>query len=115
LLEHFTSRVEVARAAGVDRIVIDPGMGFYYGNLTDPQTRLRHQARVITNTFRLRRLGLPVCHALPHAFDTFEDQFRTAEGFFAVLAMLGGTSMLRTHEVPQVRAVARAMQTLSVT
>jgi dihydropteroate synthase len=99
---------------GVDRVVIDPGMGFYYGNLTDPQTRLRHQARVITNTFRLRRLGLPVCHALPHAFDTFEDQFRTAEGFFAILAMLGGTSMLRTHEVPQVRAVARAMQTLNV-
>ena len=115
LLEHFDSRVSVARAAGVDRIVIDPGMGFFYGNLVDPQTRLRHQSRVIASTFRLRRLGLPVCHALPHAFDAFEDQFRTAEGFFAVLAMLGGTSMLRTHEVPQVRAVVHAMRTLSVT
>ena len=114
LLEHFEARVAIAMAAGVDRLVLDPGMGFYYGNLVDPHTRLRHQSRVITNTFRLRRLGLPICHALPHAFDTFEEQFRTAEGFFAVLAMLGGTSMLRTHEVPQVRAVVRAMQSLTV-
>jgi dihydropteroate synthase len=114
LLTHFTARVSAARQAGVDKIVIDPGMGFYYGNLVDPQVRLRHQSRVIAHTFRLRTLGLPVCHALPHAFDVFEDEFRTAEGFFAVLAMLGGTSMLRTHEVPQVRAVVRAMRSLTI-
>ncbi len=114
LVAHFTARVAAARQAGVDKIVIDPGMGFYYGNLVDPQVRLRHQSRVITHTFRLRTLGLPVCHALPHAFDIFEDEFRTAEGFFAVLAMLGGTSMLRTHEVPQVRAVVRAMRSLTI-
>jgi dihydropteroate synthase len=114
LLTHFTARVAAARQAGVDKIVIDPGMGFYYGNLVDPQVRLRHQSRVIAHTFRLRTLGLPVCHALPHAFDVFEDEFRTAEGFFAVLAMLGGTSMLRTHEVPQVRAVVRAMRSLTI-
>jgi dihydropteroate synthase len=114
ILEHFEPRVAIAREAGVDRLILDPGMGFYYGNLTDPTTRVRHQTRVITNTFRLRRLGLPVCHALPHAFDLFEDQFRSAEAFFAVLAMLGGTSVLRTHEVARVSAVVRAMRTLDV-
>ncbi len=103
-----------ARAAGVQNLVIDPGMGFYYGNLVDPRTRLGHQARVIANTFRLRRLGLPICHALPHAFDVFEDQFRTAEGFFAVLAHLGGTTLMRTHEVAQVRAVLDALRTLDI-
>ncbi|MEK9737392.1 MAG: dihydropteroate synthase, partial [Candidatus Nanopelagicales bacterium] len=114
ILDHFAQRVEVARQHGVDRIVIDPGMGFYYGNLVDPMTRVRHQAEVIINTFRLRVLGLPICHALPHAFDLFEDHFRTAEGFFAVLATLGGASLFRTHEVPRVAAVVRAMQTLDV-
>lgn len=114
ILEHFESRVAIAREAGVDRLVLDPGMGFFYGNLTDPTTRVRHQTRVISNTFRLRRLGLPVCHALPHAFDLFEDQFRSAEPFFAVLAMLGGTNVLRTHEVARVSAVVRAMQALDV-
>ena len=114
LLEHFERRVAQARAAGVQHLVIDPGMGFYYGNLVDPRTRLAHQAKVIAHTFRLRRLGLPICHALPHAFDVFEDQFRTAEGFFAVLAHLGGTTLMRTHEVPQVKAVLAALRTLDL-
>ena len=114
LLDHFASRIELARARGVDRIVIDPGMGFYYGNLTEPLVRARHQARVLLNAFRLRVLGVPMCNALPHAFDVFEEQFRTAEGFYAVLALLGGTSVLRTHEVAHVRAVVHAMATLDV-
>ena len=114
LLDHFSARIEHARSLGVDRLVIDPGMGFFYGNLTDPLVRARHQARVILSSFRLRSLGVPVCNALPHAFDLFEENFRTAEGFYAVLAMLGGTSVLRTHEVAQVRAVVSAMSVLDV-
>ena len=114
LLAHFEERVETARGRGVERIIIDPGMGFYYGNLVDPLTRVRHQTEVILNTFRLRVLGLPICHALPHAFDLFEEHFRSAEGFFAVLAMLGGASVMRTHEVPLVHAVGHAMTTLDV-
>jgi len=112
LIDYFGARVELARSRGVDRIVIDPGMGFYYGNLVDPATRLGHQTKVIMNTFRLRRLGLPICHAMPHAFDLFEDQFRTAEGFFTVLAFLGGTGVFRTHEVANVAAVLGALATL---
>jgi dihydropteroate synthase len=113
LLDHFTARVARARARGVERLVIDPGMGFYYGNLTDPGTRARHQAHVLLNGFRMRTLGVPICNALPHAFDLFGDQFRTAEGFYAVLAMLGGTSVFRTHEVAHVRAVLQTMCELS--
>lgn len=114
LLAHFEPRLERARTRGVENVIIDPGMGFFYGNLTDPLTRARHQARVLLQCFRLRPLGVPICNALPHAFDLFEEQFRTAEGFYAVLTLLGGTSMLRTHEVAQVRAVVRAMTELSV-
>jgi dihydropteroate synthase len=113
LLAHFSGRIERARERGAERIVIDPGMGFYYRNLTDPATRARHQAHVLLNGFRLRSLGVPICNALPHAFDFFEDQFRTAEGFYAVLAMLGGTNVFRTHEVAHVRAVLTSMSALS--
>jgi dihydropteroate synthase len=109
LLDHFAARLDVAARHGVTDVVVDPGMGFYYGNLTDPLVRVRHQARVIVNSFRLRPLGRPICQALPHAFDLFEEQFRSAEAFFAVLARLGGAGLLRTHEVPQVAAVATAM------
>jgi dihydropteroate synthase len=114
LLDHFGPRVEAARAYGVERIVLDPAMGFYYANLTDPQTRVRHQTSVLLNTFRLSALGLPVCHAVPHAFDLFEDEFRIAESFFAVLASLGGTTVFRTHEVPRVVAVLNALRVLTV-
>jgi dihydropteroate synthase len=114
LWDHFVERIEHARARGVDRVVIDPGMGFYYGNLVDPMKRANHQARVLLQAFRLRGLGVPICNALPHAFDLFEDEFRTAEGFYAVLARLGGTSVFRTHEVARVRAVLGAMGTLEI-
>ena len=114
LLDHFGARLDRARALGVDRVVVDPGMGFYYANLTDPTTRVRHQARVLAQSFRLRPLGVPVCNALPHAFDLFEDEFRKAEGFFAMVGSLGGTHLFRTHEVAHVRAVLTAMEHLEV-
>src|SRR5690606_31682943 len=85
LIDHFAPRIEAARRAGVMSIVVDPGLGFYYGNLTDPATRARHQALLLLETFRLRVLGVPSCNALPHAFDLFEAEYRSAEGFFAVL------------------------------
>lgn len=105
LIAHFEPRIERARAAGVRRLLVDPGMGFYYSNLLDGEDRVRHQAGIFLNSFRLRTMGLPVCHALPHAFDFFGDEVRTAEGFFAVLATLGRTGLFRTHEVPKVKAV----------
>ena len=113
LQEYFAKRIEMALQHGVTNIVIDPGMGFYYGNLVDPLTRVKHQTNVILNSFRLRELGYPICQALPHAFDLFEDEFRTAESFFAVVASLGGVNLLRTHEISKVNAVIKALEVLS--
>jgi dihydropteroate synthase len=61
--------------------------------------------KTFLTTFRLRKLGFPVCHALPHAFEYFGEEVRSAESFFAVLAALGKTDLFRTHEVPKVKAV----------
>lgn len=110
LSDYFARQIEAATRAGVSRIWIDPGLGFYYRNLQDCGTRIRHQIRVFLNSFRLRALGWPICHALPHAFECFEDEVRTAEPFFAVLALLGQAGLLRTHEVAKVRGVLRTME-----
>jgi dihydropteroate synthase len=110
LEDYFARQIEMATNAGVSRIWIDPGLGFYYRNLQDSAARVRHQMRVFLNSFRLRKLGWPVCHALPHAFACFEEEVRTAEAFFAVLALLGQASLLRTHEVAKVRGVVKAMK-----
>lgn len=109
LHDYFARHVELATKHGVRKLWIDPGLGFYYRNLLDSATRIRHQMRVFLNTFRLRTLGWPVCHALPHAFECFGDEVRCAEPFFAVLAAMGKTDLFRTHEVPRTRAVLDAL------
>lgn len=109
MLDYFARQIELATRAGVSRIFIDPGLGFYYRNLQDSAVRVRHQMGVFLNTFRLRTLGFPVCHALPHAFEYFGEEVRCAEPFFCVLAALGKTDLFRTHEVPRIKAVLDTM------
>lgn len=108
--DYFARQIEIAQRNGVERICIDPGLGFYYRNLQDSAVRVRHQMKVFLNTFRLRSLGFPICHALPHAFEYFGDEVRCAEPFFAVLASLGKTDLFRTHEVPRIKAVLDTMK-----
>jgi dihydropteroate synthase len=111
LHDYFARQIETAQQHGVEKIFIDPGLGFYYRNLQDSAVRVRHQMNIFLNTFRLRTLGFPVCHALPHAFEYFGEEVRCAEPFFAVLAALGKTDLLRTHEVARIRGV---LDTLAV-
>ena len=108
--EYFARQIEIAQRHGVEKIFLDPGLGFYYRNLQDSAIRVRHQMSVFVNTFRLRTLGFPICHALPHAFEYFRDEVRCAEPFFAVLAALGKTDLFRTHEVPRVKAVLETLR-----
>jgi hypothetical protein len=80
--------------------------------LQDSAVRVRRQMMIFLQTFRLRDLGFPICHALPHAFDYFGEEVRCAEPFFAVLAALGKTDLFRTHEVPRIRAVLDTLRIL---
>jgi dihydropteroate synthase len=112
MYEYFAGEIDRAEKANLQKIFIDPGLGFYYRNLQDSAVRVRHQMNVFLNTFRLRKLGYPVCHALPHAFEYFGEEVRAAEPFFAVLAALGQTDLFRTHEVPKVKAVLDTLKLL---
>jgi dihydropteroate synthase len=105
LRDFFARQIDLAQRNGVKKIFLDPGLGFYYRNLQDSAVRVRHQMNVFLNTFRLRELGFPICHALPHAFEFFGGEVRCAEPFFALLAALGKTDLFRTHEVPRIKAV----------
>jgi dihydropteroate synthase len=109
--DYFAREIDAATHHGVKKLFVDPGLGFYYRNLQDSAVRVRHQMLTFLTTFRLRSLGFPTCHALPHAFEYFGEEVRCAEPFFAVLAMLGKTDLLRTHEVARTKAV---IDTLSV-
>jgi dihydropteroate synthase len=113
--EYFVRQIEAATRNGIEKIFLDPGLGFYYRNLQDSAVRVRHQMTVFLNTFRLRTLGFPICHALPHAFEYFGEEVRSAEAFFAVLAAVGKTDLFRTHEVPKIKAVLDTMKVFGPT
>jgi len=108
--EFFARQIETAARHGLEKLFLDPGLGFYYRNLQDSAVRIRHQMKVFLNSFRLRTLGFPICHALPHAFEFFGEEVRCAEPFFAVLAALGKTDLFRTHEIPRTRAVLETLK-----
>ncbi|MEZ5405893.1 MAG: dihydropteroate synthase [Verrucomicrobiia bacterium] len=110
--DYFSPKIERAQKLGIKKIFLDPGLGFYYKNLQDSYHRIRYQMEIFLQTFRLRQLGWPVCHALPHAFENFEEEVRCAEPFFATLALLGKTDLLRTHEIAKVKAVTKTLNAL---
>ena len=110
VMEFFERELQRATDAGVRRIILDPGAGFYYSDLTDGSARVAHQMRLMLASGRLRGFGYPVCNALPHAFEFFGEEVRAAEGFFGVLAAIGGTSLFRTHEVRQLNGVLQCLR-----
>jgi dihydropteroate synthase len=107
---YFREHVARARSLGVERLIVDPGLGFYYRNLEDGALRVNYQLHTFLNAFRWNRLGYPVMNILPHAPEIFGPEHRrAAEPFFAVLAMLGGTHVIRTHELPLVARIRTAL------
>jgi dihydropteroate synthase len=109
--QYFREYAARAEGLGVRRLIVDPGLGFYYRNLEDGALRVNYQLHTFLNTFRWNRLGYPVMNILPHAPEIFgAEQRRAAEPFFAVLALLGGTHLVRTHELPVVARVRAALE-----
>jgi dihydropteroate synthase len=110
LSRYFRQLTAKAERFGVGKCIIDPGLGFYYQNLQDSRTRIHYQVDTFLQCFRLHELGYPTLNILPHAPEIFlEDERRAAEPFFSVLALLGGTHIIRTHEIRTVHRVRQVM------
>ncbi len=110
MYDYFAKEIELATSVGVEKIFLDSGLGFYYKNLKDSDQRIRFQMQTFLTGFRLRKLGFPVCQALPHAFEYFGEEVRSAESFFAFLAVLGKIDLFRTHEVAKVKGVLDTLE-----
>ena len=113
--DYFAKEIERATKLGVRKIFIDPGIGFAWRGFVnenfDYKDKLLYQIQTLLNSFRLRKLGFPVCNIVPTFLECFGEEFRSAQAFTAVLATLGKSDLLRTHEVPKVQAV---LDTLSL-
>ena len=103
-LRFFADRLELATAAGVERIWVDPGFGFAL-DLPDGPERVRYQTESTLQAFRFRTLGWPVCVTLASSVYLFHDEVRVAETAGAVHAVLGRANLIRSHEVARVQPV----------
>jgi dihydropteroate synthase len=107
---YFRDLTGQAARYGVTKCFIDPGLGFYYNNLQDSRLRINYQLNTFLHCFRLHAIGYPTFNILPHAPEIFlEDERRAAEPFFSVLALLGGTHVIRSHEVRTVHRIRQVM------
>ena len=107
---YFRPVLAKAEQLGLTKCFIDPGLGFYYNNLQDSRLRIRYQMNTFVQCFRLHGLGYPTFNILPHAPEIFlEDERRSAEPFFSVLALLGGTHVIRSHEIRTVHRIRQVM------
>ena len=106
-LGYFEGQVARATKAGVARIWLDPGIGFY-NQLPDGPGRVRYQVENTLQAFRFRVLGWPVCVTLCSPVAMFKEEVRSAETCFATLALLSKANLLRSHEVARVQPVVDA-------
>lgn len=107
---YFSVLVARAEQCGVSKCFLDPGLGFYYKNLQDSRLRVNYQLNTFLQCFRLHELGYPTFNILPHAAEIFgADERRSAEPFFSVFALLGGTHVIRSHEIRTVHRIRQVM------
>lgn len=110
VIRYFRTVTAQAADYGVTKCLLDPGLGFYYSNLQDSRVRVQYQINTFLHCFRLHELGYPTFNILPHAPEIFrDDERRAAEPFFSVLALLGGTHVIRSHEIRTVHRIRQAM------
>lgn len=108
---YFRTVLAQTELLGLTKCFLDPGLGFYYNNLQDSRRRIQYQLNTFLQCFRLHELGYPTFNILPHAPEIFlEDERRAAEPFFSVLALLGGTHVIRTHEIRTVHRIRQVME-----
>jgi dihydropteroate synthase len=105
--------LERARAAGIadERIVLDPGIGFFRGG---PGSWVDWDVAILAGLERLLALGRPLCVAVSRksflgAITGREAPTERLAGSLAAaaLAVAHGASLIRTHDVPETRDAVR--------
>lgn len=113
--DYLAKEIEKATKLGVRKIFIDPAIGLGYSNFyyqyENAGKRLKYQIESMLNAFRLRKLGFPVFNQIPSALEIAGEEIRSTQVFLSVFAALGKSDLLRTHEIPKVKAV---LETLSL-
>ena len=104
MLPFFAATLARATAAGLDQIIIDPGTGYVYPQVTAAE-KVAYQRVVYANLQRFHEFGYPVLVALPRK----QDPALTAE--LVQLIVDNGADWVRAHD-PRQAVLARAPRTV---
>lgn len=111
--DYLAKEIEKATKLGVRKIFIDPAIGLGYSNFyyqyENVGKRVGYQVRSLLNAFRLRKLGFPVFNQIPSALEIGGEEIRSTQVFLSVFAVLGKSDLLRTHEIPKVKALLETL------
>jgi dihydropteroate synthase len=108
VLEELAAAVAFASAAGVERLIVDPGIGF--------GKRLEDNLCLLKNLAALRALGCPILIGLSRKSFLGAVTGAPVEGRLAAtiaadtLAMLGGADIVRVHDVREAVQTVRLLQ-----
>jgi dihydropteroate synthase len=98
VLDHLGPRVEAARRAGVERLVIDPNLGIIHPD-TDDLQKIHQQLEIVWSLEELRELGCPI---LLYAARKPE---RLARIMIASAILHSGAEYIRTHDPEMIRTL----------
>jgi dihydropteroate synthase len=110
IISFFEERIEAARTQGVEKIIVDPGIGF--GKTLEQNLEILHRLNEFT------KLGYPVLVGASRK--SFIGTVTGAEvgdrlpGTLAahMMAVLNGATMLRVHDVAECRQALQVMQAI---
>jgi dihydropteroate synthase len=96
ILDHLGPKVEAARKAGVESVVVDPNLGIIHPK-TDDYAKIHHQLDIVWNLDRVRELGCPI---LLYAARKPEPLARI---MMASAILHAGAEYVRTHTPEMIR------------
>jgi dihydropteroate synthase len=104
VLDHLAPRVEQARAAGIEGLVVDPNLGIFHPATSDT-AKIHQQLEIVWNLDRLRVLGCPI---LLYAARKPE---RLARILIASAILHAGADYVRAHDPALIRELEREATT----
>ena len=101
----LAERVAIAKKAGINQLIIDPGFGF--------GKTVEHNFRLLRNLGEFKKLGLPIMAAVSRksminkVLKTKPENALTGTIALNTLALLQGTNILRVHDVREAKQVIK--------
>ena len=110
VLEFLATQVEKARAAGIQQIIVDPGIGF--------GKKFEHNIQLLRDLSRFRELGCPLLVGpsrksfLGVILDLPVEQRLEGTAAAVTASILRGAHIIRVHDVKEMKRVARVSDVL---